>query len=138
MKGQVIAFDEQTNKGKISGHDGNRYNFTLVDWTDGAKKPKVGLEVDFDVDDQEGNAAKDIIIVKGGTVGDKSRTAYVLLGVFVGYFGIHNFYAGYKGRAIVQLLITVISLFTLAVVTWIWAIIEAIVIKEDAQGKSFS
>jgi len=138
MKGQVIAFDEQTNKGKISGHDGNRYSFTLVDWADGGGKPKVGLEVDFDVDDGERNVAKDIIIIKGGTIGDKSRTAYVLLAVFVGYFGIHNFYAGYKGRAIAQLLITVISIFTLALISWIWAIIEAIVIKEDANGKSFS
>jgi hypothetical protein len=30
----------------------------------------------------------------------KSRVAYVLLGLFLGGLGIHNFYAGYTGKAV--------------------------------------
>lgn len=138
MKGQVIAFDEQTNKGKISGHDGMRYDFTLVDWADGAKRPKVGLEVDFDVNEDEGNKAKDIIILKGGTASDKSRTAYILLAIFIGPLGVHNFFAGYTGRGIAQLLITVITVGIGTLITYPWAIIEAITVKVDSEGRSFS
>ena len=64
----------------------------------------------------------------------KSRFAYILLAVFTGIFGIHNFYAGYTGRAIMQLLITVLSVGCLAPLTWLWAIIEACVVKQDAKG----
>ena len=70
----------------------------------------------------------------------KSRLTYVLLGVFLGTLGIHNFYAGYTGRAIAQLLISIflgwliIPIFAVL----IWAIIEVIAIKNDAQGANFS
>ncbi|WPX39890.1 NINE protein [Akkermansia sp. N21116] len=69
----------------------------------------------------------------------KSRTAYVVLAIFLGCFGIHNFYAGYTGRAITQLVITLlIGWFGFAFFIWIWAIIEAIVVKQDAKGVPFS
>ena len=32
MKGKVLNFDETTNRGKISGEDGNRYDFVRMDW----------------------------------------------------------------------------------------------------------
>ena len=34
---------------------------------------------------------------------DKSRTAYALLGFFLGVFGVHNFYAGYTGRGVADI-----------------------------------
>lgn len=67
----------------------------------------------------------------------KSRFAYVLLALFPGIFGIHNFYAGYTCRAIIQLLITVLSVGCLAPLVWIWAIIEACTMKQDAAGVPF-
>lgn len=66
-----------------------------------------------------------------------SRFAYVLLAIFTGIFGIHNFYAGYKTRAISQLLISLLSLGCLALFVWIWAIIEACIVKQDAAGVPF-
>jgi TM2 domain-containing membrane protein YozV len=42
--------------------------------------------------------------------------------------GIHNFYLGYNGRGIAQLLISILSCFWLAPVVWIWALIEGILI----------
>lgn len=66
----------------------------------------------------------------------KSRVSYILLGLFLGGFGVHNFYAGYSGRGVAQLLIVIfigwliIPLFFI----WVWVIIEIIAVKTDAYG----
>ena len=69
----------------------------------------------------------------------KSRVAYVLLGIFLGGLGIHNFYAGYNGKAIAQLLISLLLgwLVIPLVAVWIWVIVEVIVVEQDAQGVAF-
>lgn len=67
----------------------------------------------------------------------RSRLTYVLLGVLLGAFGGHNFYAGYIKRAVAQLLITVLSCFFLALVSWIWAIVEVCMITQDDDGVAF-
>jgi len=68
----------------------------------------------------------------------KSRQVYVLLGIFLGIFGVHNFYAGYIQRAVSQLCITILTCFYGAVVSWIWAIIEVCVISKDYDGVEFT
>ena len=70
----------------------------------------------------------------------KSKLAAGLLGIMLGSLGIHNFYLGYKGKAIGQLLLTVLSCGFLAVVSSIWGVIEGIMIltgsiNVDADGK---
>jgi TM2 domain-containing membrane protein YozV len=70
-----------------------------------------------------------------------SRVVYILLAVFLGTLGVHNFVAGYTGRGIAQLLITFLLgwLYGLGVlVTAIWALVEAIAVTKDAQGRVFS
>jgi TM2 domain-containing membrane protein YozV len=72
----------------------------------------------------------------------RSRLNYILLGVFLGSFGAHNFYAGYMKRAAVQLLLTVFVLFAGGAfwggfVSWIWAIIEVCIVKQDDDGVAF-
>ena len=70
----------------------------------------------------------------------KGRTAYVLLGIFLGGLGIHNFYAGYTGKAIAQLLITLLTgwlVFPLFAVG-IWVLIEVCTVTQDAQGNRFT
>lgn len=74
------------------------------------------------------------------TPGTKSKMAAGLLGIFLGSLGIHNFYLGYTGKAVAQLLISVLSCFTLSVVSGIWGLIEGIMILSgsittDAEGK---
>jgi TM2 domain-containing membrane protein YozV len=64
----------------------------------------------------------------------RNRMAFILLGIFLGCFGIHNFYAGYTGKAIAQLLITLFSVFILSFVTAIWAIIEVCVVDRDSDN----
>ena len=78
-------------------------------------------------------------VVNGVVVQPKSKMAAGLLGIFLGYFGVHNFYLGYNGKAIAQLLITVLSCFILAPVSWIWGLVEGICIltgsiNVDAEG----
>ncbi len=67
----------------------------------------------------------------------KQKVVYILLAIFLGYLGIHNFYAGYNGRGISQLLISLLSIGILIPVVWIWAIIEIITVNFDASGNKF-
>lgn len=64
----------------------------------------------------------------------KSKVAAGLLGIFLGVFGIHNFYLGYTGKAVAQLLITLLSLGFLAVVSAIWGLVEGIIILTATPG----
>lgn len=64
----------------------------------------------------------------------------LLLGLFFGGFGVHNFYLGYTNRAIIQLILTIIVIG--APVTAVWVLIELIMILMrsgsygyDAQGQ---
>ena len=68
----------------------------------------------------------------------KSRTTYIVLGIFLGAFGAHNFYAGYTGRAVGQLCLSVLTLFYLSPASWIWAIVEICVVNQDSAGIQFS
>ena len=72
-------------------------------------------------------------------VNGKSKIMAGILGIFLGCYGVHNFYLGYNGKAIAQLLITLLSLFLLSWVSAIWGLIEGILIltgniKKDASG----
>lgn len=58
----------------------------------------------------------------------KSKMAAGLLGIFLGSLGIHNFYLGYTGKALAQLLITLLTCGVGATVTGIWGLIEGIMI----------
>lgn len=58
----------------------------------------------------------------------KSKIAAGILGIILGSLGIHNFYLGYTGKAIAQLLISVLSLGFLSFVSCIWGLVEGILI----------
>lgn len=68
----------------------------------------------------------------------KSRVSYVILALLLGALGIHNFYAGYTGKAIAQLCITLISFGCLGFISAIWALVEAITVTQDASGVTFN
>lgn len=67
----------------------------------------------------------------------KTRVLFVLLGIFLGGFGVHNFYAGYVKKGAIQLCLTVLSCFYGALISWPWAIIEICTINSDADGNQF-
>ena len=70
----------------------------------------------------------------------KSRILYIFLAIILGSFGIHNFYAGYTKRAICQVLLVLMTGWTVIslVFLWIWILIEIIIVKKDAKGVHFS
>ena len=61
-----------------------------------------------------------------------------MLGVLLGALGAHNFYAGYRNKALAQLAITVLTLGFASPMSWIWAVIDVCTIKEDNRGIKFS
>lgn len=77
----------------------------------------------------------------------KSKMAAGLLGIFLGCFGVHNFYLGYTAKAVTQLVLTIVGFVLCCVVVgvflvlgvWIWSLIEGIMIltgkiNTDAKG----
>lgn len=66
----------------------------------------------------------------------KNRGVYVILGLFFGTLGIHNFYAGRFGVGAVQLLYTILLgwMIVTLVPIWIWNLVELFVVTEDGQG----
>jgi len=77
----------------------------------------------------------------------KSKLAAGLLGIFLGHLGIHNFYLGFTGKAVGQLILSIIGYITLiffigwifVAIAGIWGLIEGIMIlagtiRTDAKG----
>lgn len=69
----------------------------------------------------------------------KSKLAGGLLGIFLGWLGVHNFYLGFHGRGVAQLLLSLCCCFVLTPLVSIWGLIEGILIltgsiATDAQG----
>lgn len=78
----------------------------------------------------------------------KSKIAAGLFGIFLGCFGVHNFYLGYTSKAITQLVLTIVGYVTicffglgllLVFAVAIWALVEGIMIlagkiETDANG----
>lgn len=85
------------------------------------------------------------------SVKPKSKVAAGILGIFLGYLGIHNFYLGFTGKAVAQLLITTVGTIVIGTIscgmlapvpilaTSVWGLIEGILIltgsiNADADG----
>ena len=86
-----------------------------------------------------------VIVEENKTVAgeSKSKIAAGLLAIFLGVFGVHNFYLGYTGKGVAQLLITVLSCGVLSFISYIWAVMEGVLIltgsiKVDANGASLT
>lgn len=73
----------------------------------------------------------------------KSKKAAGLLAIFLGAYGVHNFYMGYTGKAIFQLILTIVgtllSYFIVGLIpvfaVLIWTIIEGIIILSSKEYK---
>jgi TM2 domain-containing membrane protein YozV len=65
----------------------------------------------------------------------KSKLAAGLFGMFLGVFGVHRFYLGHIGIGVAQLLITVLSCGLLSWATFIWGLIEGILILSGSINK---
>jgi len=67
----------------------------------------------------------------------KNRSTFIVLGALLGFFGAHNFYAGYKRKAVGQLCLTAFSLGFAGVMSWVWAVIDVCTVDRDSEGIRF-
>ncbi len=58
----------------------------------------------------------------------KSKLVAGLLGIFLGAYGVHNFYLGYTRNAVIQLVITLATCGVGAIVSSIWGLVEGIML----------
>lgn len=122
MKGQILDYQVRLNNGIISGVDGKRYVFSGSEWR-GSGVPTRGMKVDFDA---ENDRAKAVYIAIAETArGAKNKVAAGLLAIFLGGWGIHKFYLGFTGPALVFLLTNTIGF----AVTWILLFVPNIILS---------
>lgn len=84
--------------------------------------------------------ASQIVKAQSQSASTRSRTTYVLLSVLlglIGFPGIHNLYAGEQNRGLIQLLVSVLSCWILWLPMYIWAVVEACTVTQDAEGRTF-
>ena len=143
MRGQVLGVDRRTGDGIVSGEDGRRYSFKPDDWA--AKgEPAIGMEVDFEAHETRalalfpvpGTSAAPAPVASRPPAAERSdRNKYVAaaLAFFLGVIGIHRFYLGRNGSAVLMIVIsaTVVGLL----VTSLWAFIDMVryLIMSDAE-----
>ena len=72
--------------------------------------------------------------------GEKNGIIYIISAWFLGLIGIHNFYAGYFGRGVVQLTFTLLSwlfMFIPLLIVGIWVFFEILFVGKSANGVAF-
>ncbi|MDD3303562.1 MAG: TM2 domain-containing protein [Clostridia bacterium] len=89
---------------------------------------KVEVVKEVNNDNNNTNNSSNQNVNNNNNVVRKSKTAAGVLGILLGSFGVHNFYLGYTGKAVAQLLITVLTCGIGACATSIWGLIEGILI----------
>ncbi len=133
MRGQVLGVDKRTGDGMVAGDDGQRYSFTPKDWAQRGE-PAIGMYVDFETHQ---NRALSLFPVPGTSPApvvtdsqksrgapDRNKMVAAILAFLLGPLGIHRFYLGRTGSAVLMLLLscTVIGL----ILTVPWAFVDMI------------
>ena len=112
------------------------------------KNKKLLTEAEFEI--QKAHLLKQGRVSSVGTpnhvaTGSKSKTTYILLGFFLGFWGVHNFYAGRIGCAIPQLILWILGVCTvffgigivILLAVQIWVLVDICAIRKDGTGKAF-
>ena len=98
----------------------------------GAKAEMAEVGGDYSSNNNRGSSGSSYNHSSSAPTSSKSKLVAGLLALFVGGIGVHNFYLGYMGRGIAQLLLSWTG------ITSIWALVEAIMIftgsMTDANG----
>ena len=72
---------------------------------------------------------------RGLQPGQKDARLYIILAIFFGLLGMHNFYAGYTGKFFVQLILSLTGIG--AIVVLFWVILDIIFVRQDARRRPF-
>ena len=135
MKGKILNYNEADKTGIISGDDGKRYGFNAHEW-----KSSVGIraggKVDFATD--SGDRAVEIYADGVSLNGASKKIPAALFAFFLGAFGAHKFYLGYKKQGFIMLLVFIFGFILLgfpSMIIGLIAFIEFILylIKSDEE-----
>lgn len=71
-----------------------------------------------------------------GPAQPKRRLVYALLGILLGFAGVHNYYARHWMTGLLQLLLSVATvLLGFGIIApWVWAMVEAFCVRKDGDG----
>ncbi len=135
MQGRIANYDKKHQRGIILvGKDA--YVFTQQEWQE-ELPPYNGCLVEFDYQDKKLSNVKLLGEYKGPQ-GEpvKSKLVAGLLGMLLGWAGAHNFYLGFHKRAIIQIIVTVLTLGVGA----FWGFTEGVLIllgriEKDAKNR---
>jgi TM2 domain len=123
MQGHITRYDKQYQRGYIaSGQD--TYVFSLKDWTEDFP-PYSGCLVEFDYQDKILSNVSLFGEYKG-PVGEpvKSKMVAGILGLLLGWAGVHRFYLGFYKIGLIQLAVTIATVGIGA----FWGMIEGVLI----------
>ncbi|MFZ4504442.1 MAG: NINE protein [Methylovulum sp.] len=136
MNGNIANYDPETQAGTIKYND-KVFTFQLDDWQAEGIVPEEGDDVEF----EEGVAlaAKNVRLVgafleKPKAV--KSKYVAALLGILLGWLGVHRFYLGHYKLGLIQIVVTLLTGGYGA----LWGFIEGVLIfaghiNNDAKGR---
>lgn len=80
--------------------------------------------------DTEKNNSQQLPPTPGGAAISEGRLIYILLAIFLGGFGVHNFYWGYVKRGVVELLLGLLSWLVLpGIILLVMIIMDIIRVK---------
>jgi len=135
MQGKILSYDPSRKSGVISGSDGVRYSFVRDQWHLSVE-PSERLSVDFNA--HEKVAVEIYADPHAASTSGSKRIVAALLAFFLGVFGVHKFYLGYKAQGFVMSLVFILGWILLGIPSFIIgviAFIEAIVyiIKSDEE-----
>lgn len=134
MIGEIESYNKDTQTGVIKNEEGF-FEFHINEWREN-EGPYVGDDVLFE--GKEGEAT--LVTLIGNYVHQqepvKSRRIATLLGLFLGWVGAHRFYLGYYRLAVIQIIVTVVTLGFGA----LWGFIDTFLLysgqmNEDAKGR---
>jgi TM2 domain-containing membrane protein YozV len=70
------------------------------------------------------------------TQSPRHRLAYAVLGILFGFLGVHNYYARHWLTGLLQLMLSVATtLLGFGIIaSWLWALVEAVLVRRDGNG----
>jgi len=134
MIGHIESYDQDIQTGIIKVED-KFYEFYIDQWTENTD-PKVGDDVDFDMEDGKVTEVGLVGAYLKDTKPVKRKWVAAILGLIFGAIGLHRIYLGFYGLGIVQILVTLIT----GGYGVVWGFVEGVLLStgyiyKDAKGR---
>ncbi|WP_336279072.1 TM2 domain-containing protein [Bartonella sp. CB175] len=123
MKGMIINHNQGIYL--ISGDDGKRYKFALLDWL-GKVAPRIGESVDFICNDDLASSVVPLSPVVPSVEQKYSRVVLLFVCLFLGPIGVHRFIVGRIWTGVLMLVLSISFFGTL--ISGVWMLVDFICI----------